>query len=48
MKNSEDSNLQFVSFNVFFTLEIHYGHATKSKLKNRFLIRLAHLLAHIY
>lgn len=48
MKNCEDSNLQFVPFNALLTLKIHHGHATKSKLKNRFLIGLAHLLAHIY
>lgn len=48
MKNCEDSNLQFVSLNVFFTLEIHHGHTTKSKLKNRFLVGLNHLLAHVH
>ena len=48
MKNCKDSNLQFVSLNIFFIFEIHHGHTTKSKLKNRFLVGLDHLLAHIH
>lgn len=37
MKNCEESNLQFVSFQLLLVLEVHHCHAAEGELEKGFL-----------